>query len=188
MVRNGIFEFFSNRGFLLPSERSWHADLRGKLGKELRPEAYLEVGVYKGETFRKVSKWSRHSVGVDINPDVEKVLRRIENSTFVLGSMGRVFSELKGHGLFDLIFIDADHSKESVLLDFKFAQELLAPKGLVLLHDTWPGSKKFSAPELCGDAWAAVQDLRNQYPDWSFVTIPAHPGLTLCQRNNATPL
>ena len=140
MVRNGIFEFFSNRGFLLPSERSWHADLLGKLGKELRPEAYLEVGVYKGETFRKVSKWSRHSVGVDINPDVEKVLRRIENSTFVLGSMGRVFSELKGHGLFDLIFIDADHSYEAVREDIIAWWPKVKNGGIISGHDYQMGT------------------------------------------------
>lgn len=188
MSKISILGFFSNRGFLLPNERSWHAGFIGNLAKALRPKSYLEVGVYKGETFRKVSAWATHSVGVDINPEVVKSIGRIRNSTFCTGSLEKVLPQLREFEPFDLVFIDADHSKESVLLDFRYARDLLSTKGLVLLHDTWPKSLEFSQPELCGDAWQAVSELRVTHPDWSFVTIPAHPGLTLCQRNDSTPL
>ena len=181
-------KYFADFGILLPSERSWHASLIGDIAKHIRPSAYLELGVYRGETYRKVSKWSAVSVGLDIDPIAIKSISRIRNSIAVLGSISALAGRSDLPESYDLIFIDADHAKESVVSDFKATSSLLRVNGLILLHDTWPRDELFTSPAFCGTAYLAVGELRVLFPDWSFVTLPAHPGLTFCQRNSSTPL
>ena len=180
--------YFADRGILLPNERSWHASLIGEIAKQIRPSAYLELGVYRGETYRKVSKWSAVSVGLDIDPIAIKSISPVKNSIPILGSIAALRGNSGLPESYDLIFIDANHAKESVISDFDAASNLLSMNGLILLHDTWPKNESFTTPGFCGDAYLAVGELRGLFPTWSFVTIPAHPGLTLCQKNSALPL
>jgi predicted O-methyltransferase YrrM len=188
MLRSKLIEFASRKGFLLPRDTSWHAAFVGQIAKVTRPKAYLEVGVYRGETFREVAKWAERSVGVDIDPEAGRAISGVRRSSFVLGALtSNILSEIQKLGPYDLVFIDADHSKESVVSDFDRSQQMLSSNGLILLHDTWPKNKDFTKPEFCGDAWLAVELLRSKYPLWSFVTIPAHPGLTICQQNTSLP-
>lgn len=183
-----LVEFAAQKGLVLPGERSWHALFVGEIARVLRPKAYLEVGVYRGETFRAVAKWSNRSVGVDIDANAGLAIKGLRGSSFFLGSLTSASQALeKLKEPFDLIFIDADHAKESVVSDFDIASKLLSQNGLILLHDTWPLDSSFLTPNLCGDAWLAVNLLRSRHPEWSFVTMPAHPGLTICQRNSASP-
>jgi hypothetical protein len=183
-----IKNYFTDKGILLTNERSWHESFIGEIAKQMRPSAYLELGVYRGETYRKVSKWSEVSVGLDINPVAIKSISSIKNSIPILGEISALAGRSDVPQTYDLIFIDADHAKESVVSDFKATSILLKSNGLILLHDTWPKSKSYTTPGFCGDAYLAVGELRGYYPDWSFVTLPAHPGLTLCQKNSAMPL
>ena len=180
--------YFANRGILLPNERSWHASFIGDIAKQMRPSAYLELGVYRGETFRKVSKWSEVSVGLDIDTVAIRSIRRVKNSIPVLGSISNIVGRSDLPKIYDLIFIDADHAKESVVEDFKAASSLLSRNGLILLHDTWPRNRSYATSGFCGNAYLAVGELRSSWPNWSFVTLPAHPGLTFCQMNTAVPL
>lgn len=183
-----IKKYFANLGMLLPNERSWHASFIGEIAKQMRPSAYLELGVYRGETFRKVAKWSAVSVGLDIDPIAIKSISGLKKSIPVLGEISALDGRADLPGVYDLIFIDADHAKESVVSDFKAASDLLKRNGLILLHDTWPKNESYTTPGFCGDAYLAVGVLRSSCPDWSFVTLAAHPGLTFCQKNSALPL
>lgn len=183
-----IKNYFANLGILLPNERSWHASFIGEIARQMRPSAYLEIGVYRGETFRKVSKWSGVNVGLDIDPVAIKSISRVKNSMSIVGEIQALAGRLDLPETYDLIFIDANHAKENVISDFKAASILLKRNGLILLHDTWPKNESYTTPGFCGNAYLAVEVLRGSCPDWSFVTIPAHPGLTFCQRNSALPL
>jgi hypothetical protein len=183
-----IKNYFANLGMLLPNERSWHASFIGEIAKQMRPSAYLEIGVYRGETYRKVSQWSGVSVGLDIDPVAIKSISGVKNSIPILGEISALAGRSDLPETFDLIFIDADHEKESVVSDFRAASMFLKRNGLILLHDTWPKNESYTTPGFCGNAYLAVGELRAYYPDWSFVTLPAHPGLTLCQKNSALPL
>lgn len=183
-----IKNYFANLGILLPNERSWHASFIAEIAKQMRPSSYLEIGVYRGETYRKVSKWSGISVGLDIDPVAIKSISGVKNSIPILGEIAALAGRSDLPETYDLIFIDADHEKESVVSDFRATSILLKRKDLILLHDTWPKNESYTTPGFCGNAYLAVGELRGYYPDWSFVTLPAHPGLTLCQKNSAIPL
>ena len=54
---------------------------------------------------------------------------------FVLGNSLDELSKLP-NSHFDLIFIDADHSFEHVLKEFKLAEILVSNDGVIILHDT----------------------------------------------------
>jgi hypothetical protein len=60
-------------------------------------------------------------------------------------------------------------------------------RGTILLHDTWPKSEEYADPKYCGDAYKAVDLLRQKYGEWNFVTIRKHPGLTIAQRVGTLP-
>jgi predicted O-methyltransferase YrrM len=103
----------------------------------------LEIGVFEGETAQHLIKAlpkGGQYVGIDINdyrtPATKLYMAEGGKSIdFVLGNSLDELSKLpKAH--FDLIFIDADHSFEHVLKEFKLAEHLVSKDGVIILHDT----------------------------------------------------
>lgn len=82
----------------------------------------------------------------------------------------------------DMLFIDADHSKESVLKDFWNFFPFVKEQGLILLHDTHPKNIHYTEKSLCGDAYLVIEELKNHYDEFEFMTIPIHPGLTIVRK------
>jgi predicted O-methyltransferase YrrM len=103
----------------------------------------LEIGVFEGETSQHLINalpQGGHYVGIDINDyRTNAAIATMESKgkaiDFVLGNS---LEELKKLPLahFDLIFIDADHSFEHVLQEFKIAETLVSKDGVIILHDT----------------------------------------------------
>jgi predicted O-methyltransferase YrrM len=152
----------------------------------MKPENYLEIGVYRGETLRKVRKYCGTSYGVDIDPEAIRSVAGLPNVSTYLGT-AEEFVQAHPALHFDFIFIDASHKKADVVHDFKVLSERVTTNGLVAFHDTWPGTEDFTSQKFCGDAYLAIADLREAFSLWNFVTIPVHPGLTLAQRTEAVP-
>ena len=82
----------------------------------------------------------------------------------------------------DMIFIDADHSKESVLKDFQVYFDLVNRDGLILLHDSYPANEQDTLPGYCGDCYKAIEELSKNNEAYEMMTIPVPPGLTLCRK------
>ena len=62
--------------------------------------------------------------------------------------------------------------------------KLLTPHGILLLHDTHPIDEKAISPERCGDGYKAIFELSKNVKDWEMVTLPVHPGLTICRKRS----
>lgn len=169
-----------------PRAKSWHPKFIGNFAQLLEVKDYLEIGVYRCETLRLVAKTAIRAVGVDIDSRALASAPKAQNVITFLGT-AQDYSSSNRSERFDLIFIDANHSKESVIDDFEAVQALLAVGGTIMLHDTWPKTEEFSSPALCGDAFMAVHALRSSQTDFDFFTIASHPGLTLCQRKEVFP-
>ena len=167
---------------ILPEEKSWHVEVIHSIAKNLEPENYLEVGIYKGETFRKVAKCAHYSVGIDIEKTALDYVKRVKSAESFHGTL-QEFVSGEPSQKFDLVFIDADHMAEAVMEDFESATRIASRNAIIMLHDTWPKSEVFAGSGYCGTSYIAVNSLRSKYPDWSFVTIPVHPGLTIASRN-----
>ena len=187
LVIGKVFNLLQNRGYLLPSERAWHASLIESIAREMGSFSYLEIGIYRGETLRKVSKYASLSVGVDIDTMAIKSISRLSNVETLHGTIDDILKSDFLPKVYDLIFIDADHRKESVIHDFSVAKQILSRNGIILLHDTWPKDEIYTSFNFCGDAYKAVSALRDIHTDFSFVTLPIHPGLTICQSNKSLP-
>jgi predicted O-methyltransferase YrrM len=64
---------------------------------------------------------------------------------------------------FDLIFLDGDHSARAVYREVPAALQRLAPGGVVLLHDYFPGMRPlWSDGAVIAGPWLAIERLRRE--------------------------
>ena len=170
-----------------PRAKSWHPDFIASVARAMAAKTYLEVGVYRGETIRKLSKVCERLIAIDIDPLAINSVKKIRNCEPFLGTLQDYVVSQSQISEFDLIFIDANHDIDAVLADFQVAVSLSSKNGLILLHDTWPKNMEFTSSALCGTAYLAPDRIRELYAGWNCVTLPVHPGLTICQRTSAYP-
>jgi predicted O-methyltransferase YrrM len=165
---------------------SWHVGFIDSLAKTLAPRVYVEIGIYEGETFSRVQ--ADHKIAVDISQSSLSFVKDGQGIVKIHGDSSSLRNYLEANSKsIDLAFIDADHLQESVIEDFKNIEPFMETRGLILLHDTYPGTEEFSSPRYCGDCFLAVPKLRKIFPHWNFVTLPIHPGLTIASRTEALP-
>ena len=137
---------------------------------------YLEFGTHENQTIGKVRCERR--IGVDTKPLTDHP-SSIGIQFFAMTTQQFIKTEAAKHSPYDVVFIDADHSRQAVEADFHGIWPYVSDEGLVLLHDTNPETEADTAPGLCGDAWkfAAFMD-----DDYQAVTLPYHPGLTIVRK------
>jgi predicted O-methyltransferase YrrM len=115
--------------------------------KGFQPHNILEIG-FKGSTFHILSKLS---TGKKVAMDIEDAGRSVWSHYMMYDEEFKLFignsqtEEMKNKvkefcPMFDLIFIDADHSYNGVKKDFELYKELLSPRGAILFHDIDPDS------------------------------------------------
>ena len=164
-------------------DHKWHQDLILHLASVMRPENYLEVGIFHCGLFNRMLPYAKKLTGVDLSPGAGQYMVSSPKAKFVCSDSVGYAKKLKEQGeTFDFIFIDADHSEKAVQDDFLHYEDLLRPHGLILLHDTHPIDEAATSQERCGDGYLAIDRFSRQTDKWEMMTIPLHPGLTLCRR------
>lgn len=150
---------------------------------------YLEIGCHSGGLTARIAKLPNISLAIGVDKvehkDWDVYKADYLNLHFIKETSDEYFKRNdSGHpfGLFDTVFIDADHSRAQVYRDVRNAEKLLAVNGLILVHDTLPPSVKFMTPELCGDGCVAINELRDIRDDLQIFTIPVIYGLTLISK------
>lgn len=162
------------------------------LCKLVGARSYLELGVYKGDTLRRVGEENPtcKCLGLDI---VDVLVRpTTENIWFYGNCTLEHFSKLNPAMLFDVIFIDASHQAEDVWRDLRNALKHSPEHGLILLHDTYPKDEAATAEGYCGTAWEIAEELADRDNamnmgvglDIEAVTLPYHPGLTIIRKRS----
>jgi hypothetical protein len=157
-------------------------DLVCEIVSRLKPKVYLELGVKKGNTISSISSYAKRSIGVDIhNPS------KIKGYEFYNMTTDQFFEKVKNKEIdllyVDAAFIDANHSRESVLKDFYNVWSILRDNGIIILHDTYPKDKIFVDEKLCGDAYLAAWEISlKDIPMIEYFTLPVHPGLTFIRK------
>lgn len=167
-------------------QKSWHPTVVQSLAELSQAKTYLEVGIYRGETLKLLAKTCERVIGLDIDPGALASIPANPRITLHLQT-AQEFALKNPLLRFDLVFIDADHRKQSVLDDFYAVESLVNESGIVAFHDTWPKNLEFSSPHLCGDAYKAIPELRRRESAWNFITFRKHPGLTIAQKSGASP-
>ncbi len=158
------------------------------LAKLYKPWNYLEIGTQRGYTFCKVAPYVERAWAVDIH--IEGKVFRSAYDCFETTS-DRFFkthaqSVCLSHGLFDMVFIDGLHTSRQVVKDVINALKyIVVGTGLILVHDTYPITKRLEGPDRCWDAWKAIHELKLTHGTKLFemITLPGpYYGLTLIRR------
>lgn len=161
-----------------------HSDFIGILASIYKPNTYVELGLYEGETFRKVVQHTKKAYGIDLkqNPFLDSMKNSNVNIHYT--TTDSFFENFK-EGI-DMAFIDADHCLESVKKDFNNVLKLLNPGGIILLHDTDPDSDFYIQPGYCGDSYKIV-DIFEKNDDINIITLPVtNAGLSMVTKKNNT--
>jgi len=156
-----------------------HSDLIVQLVKSINCKTYLELGLFDGSTLIKVSQFVPRVIGVDT-----KDLRINKNiGEFYLSTTQDFLQNF--NEIIDVIFIDADHSFESVKEDFKNSLKILNEFGVIILHDTDPISEQYLDKGYCGDSYKMIDWIKKEYPEMDIITLPvSEAGLTIIKRSN----
>jgi len=168
-------------------EEGCHGDFIRLLVTVYKPEVYIELGLYSGQTFAKVQSTGipKKCIGVDINPpNIPGII--------VKGTTDVFFNDLtslyiSANENVDMIFIDADHSFKSAKKDFDNSLKILNEGGVILLHDTDPEDNKLFDPGYCGDSYKMVNYIEQERPDLNIITLPVkEAGISIVTRIGET--
>ena len=120
-------------------------------------QSILEIGFNIGHSasmwleFDADKKSTLTSVDIGIHKDTEKAAAAVKNLhkdrfSFILSDSKNVKKQLKGQ-IFDLAFIDGDHSRTGVASDIRLCIDLQIP--LLLFDDYWTYSESNGIREVC---------------------------------------
>jgi hypothetical protein len=164
--------------FGYPGFKHNHSNFIAELVKQINCKTYLELGIYDGITLSLVQPFVPRIISVDT-----KDVRKWRIGEFHLETTDSFFEHFDEK--VDVIFIDADHSFESVKKDFINSIRLLNEFGMIILHDTDPISEMYLDPGYCGDSYKMDKWLRENYTDLDVMTLPlTQAGLTIIKRKD----
>lgn len=150
------------------------------LASWIKPERYLELGVRDGATLKRVQKHSKECHGVDIcflNKQFDSNVTLYEMTT------DQFFSQFDSYKTFDMVFIDADHSKEQVYIDFINVKDRVIEDGFIFFHDTYPYSDLMVHSSHSGDCYLALKKIKQEFhKEWEILTLPFNPGVTMMKK------
>ena len=155
-----------------------YSDIIPVICSSVQCKLYLELGAQFGSTLNKVTTKGIRAVGVDI-----KKQWMIGHFEFFEESTDKFFTHFNEKP--DVIFIDGDHSFESVKKDFINSLNILNEYGIIFLHDTDPYTESYLTLDYCGDAYKIIDWIKENYKDLDVITLQAdEPGLTIVKRSN----
>jgi len=167
-----------------PAETFNHVDFFDTLLYWIKPECYLELGVRDGSNFKVVAKHCEKAIAVDIAPPAFPLNSNMEYYTM---STDEYFDKLDKNIMFDVVFIDADHSHEQSLKDFMNVKDRVIEDGFIFMHDTYPYDPVFFDKHACNDVYKTALYIKQNFIDeFEIVTLPINPGVTIIKKINRT--
>lgn len=162
-----------------------HSDFIAILASIKNIDVYVELGLDKGDTFKKVLPYAQKCYGVDMKPnDHLTKLAQVDKVVLNYCSTDKFFETFDKK--IDMCFIDADHYFESALRDFENAFKLLNDDGMILMHDVDPIHNNYINPVLCGDSYKIVPILEARN-DLNIITLPlTEAGLAIIMKKDSS--
>lgn len=165
------------------------------LHQRLRPDWYLEIGTFTGASLRFAEG---NFVAIDpafqlhqIPPlnGREMIFFQDTSDAFFESSTAQSLT-----GKINLAFLDGLHHYEALLRDFTSVEPLMAPDGVVVLHDCLPSNipmaDRVQPPNTAwtGDVWKTLLILMAERPDLQFDILDAAPtGLVMIRNMGGKP-
>lgn len=161
-----------------------HGEVIALFAKILKPKVYVELGVYQCLIVNKMIPLVSEAIyAVDIKEEAGHFLKKNKKAHFFKGTTDDFAKELVAKKIqIDMLFIDADHKKQSVLDDFRNYFPLVKDDGIIFLHDGYPRDRSQTDDGYCSNCWEAIRDLGTETDTYEMMTIPLHPGLTICRK------
>tara|TARA_B100000497_G_C7567841_1_gene342279 strand:- start:223 stop:852 length:630 start_codon:yes stop_codon:yes gene_type:complete len=139
------------------NDRNVYRPIIQDIYNQYKIESILEIGFNIGYSasmwleFDVDKKSKLTSVDIGVHPDTIKASEAVKNLhgdrfSFILSNSKKVKQQLKGQ-LFDLAFIDGDHSKTGVASDIRLCIDLEIP--LLLFDDYWTNNSTNGIREVC---------------------------------------
>ncbi len=142
---------------------------------------YLEIGIKKGSCFNVIAPLCKEAYAVDIL-NCHKLIKQNKNLVWFHGKSETFLKRHNPKKKFDLVFIDGAHEHNASLKDFNMVFPLLNDNGIILLHDTYPPSEKFISKSYCFDTYKTAERIREDYPQYEFVTLPFYFGISIFRK------
>jgi len=123
--------------------------------------SYLEIGLgpevtsFYGDKTRSGATWSEIICDEKMCVDIK---RFSPNLPYFVGSSDDFFNH--NNKVYDLIYIDGDHSSAQVAKDIENALRFIPERGCIVLHDVGPLSESDIAPTASGDAYKSFMQAR----------------------------
>ena len=164
----------------------YRTDIINRYISKYKFEKYLEIGVADGFCIERVSAKRKDGVDPGVDPHYS------HQCDFVSHKMtsDEFFQNIEDSNiLYDFIFIDGLHHTEQVDKDIANSLKHLSPNGLIMLHDTNPGSYESQLVPRTqaiwnGDVWKSVVKLRCSNPDLEIFTVDTDCGCAVLKRGN----
>lgn len=131
--------------------------------KDIQHCSYLELGVGDRSNFDFIL--AEQKTSVDTN-----------GSASYTGTTDEYFATLTKESMFDIIFIDASHTYQSVLTDFNNSVDHC--NRWLLLHDVIPPNDWFAGPDYCSDCYKVLYHIL-KYENFFVYPMDNNYGLTL---------
>jgi len=127
---------------------SQHGEVIATLAKALNVSDYLELGLDTCMTIKKVKEYvpDCFCFGVDL-----RVQNKNGDFEYFEGSTDEFFEQ--NTKMFDMIFIDADHSATSAAKDLANSLKFLNKHGVIIMHDMDPAKDELFDHTRCGDCY-----------------------------------
>lgn len=173
-----------------PANGMRYLDFFRRLHNAAAPRWYLEIGTRDGASLR-ISQCA--SIAIDPNfriasdmigkKPVLHALQCTSDEAFEGETLSRLGASI------DIAFLDGMHLIEFLVRDIANTERLMAPNGIILIHDTRPInhiSARRSRPKVggawTGDVWKILPILHEYRPDLSVRHVDCRPtGLTLVE-------
>ncbi len=156
----------------------WHEPVIAAVAASYAKPTYIEVGVFQGDCLAKVAPLCGQAHGVDVSFD--RLRHDVGAARLWQLPSDEFFDRYDGPAP-DVVFVDGDHEYEQARRDAQNALAILAPEGVLFLHDTWPVFRAATERLLCGGVHRVVEELQGD-PTLEVATIRRWPGLSLVTR------
>jgi len=146
-----------------------------EMARLLKPETYVEIGIAGGYTFSRMLNlpFIKRFVGVDLLPLPEPI-RQTKDPRIEFYQMHSQSFAKRWRDPIDMLFIDADHRKESLTEDLLSIGDFVKfGTGIIFLHDTHPIGPEWLDDDKCSNAWEVASEAhRSPKRFWEIVTLP----------------
>lgn len=161
-----------------------------RLHTQLKPNWYLEIGTFTGKSLA-LAKCNYVAVDPSFAIEHPVVNSGGEEMYLIQKTSDDFFASdflRRNRIAFDLAFLDGMHHFEFLLRDFMNAEKVMAPGGVILLHDCCPSTPRMAARDRpkglwTGDVWKTLLILLRHRPDLDIQVARAAPTGIVAVRN-----